>query len=975
MEKVRKSIGFTDMKVISSNGSAGGLCMMWSDSVKVNVIEFDDHIIAIEIIDGVCDWVLVGFYGPPYAVKRKGVWENLSAFLESVKGPWVCFGDFNVVINDEEKQGGVKGNTSTPNYLQEIMFELGAVDLGFSGNKFTWTNKRWGKNAIKERLDRGIANMSWRLKFPKATIYHLGAIKSDHCPILLDTNPSEEFFPRPFRFEAAWTRDPGSYDVIRQAWKEEIRVIRRRRNAINIIKSDGGEWITEKKKIREHFQAKFIEHFSEEEVEFPPDLEGLVPHSITTEENEELCRIPTPQEIKKALFDMPTLKAPGPDGFPVLFYKKYWDIVGNNVIKATKSFIPSRGLRQGDPLSPYLFILSQDILSRIIENQFNGGGLSGVKASIGSPAITHVMYADDIVMFSKATRNEASNLNHCIEKYCKWSGQLVNRNKSGLFFSKHTQKPVIRSIKQLLQMKSLKNDAMYLGSPMFTSSSSIKDFKYLQDKLESRLMGWRSKCLSWAGRCTMIKSVAQALPTYTMSTFEVPKKICENLDAVTRRFWWNPKTPSGRFLAWKSWDALCLPKKDGGLGFRKNKNFNKALLAKLAWMVVSNRNSICMKLVRSKYKVRGDWLFKDPVKNSSPLWRAIEKTKKLITKGACFLVGDGTSINVWKDPWIPWLQDFKARPKNDNDQQFPIMVSSLIDSNSHCWKQELLEQLFDSATKEAINKITIPLRPRNDKIVWLLEKNGLFSVKSAYNLCQNLPNTNQNAVEWSKIWKLKAHERSKMFLWRIAANVLPTKDLLAERVGNMDTLCNLCNEEVETCSHLFFKCNVARAIWYGCKWSLRSDEINVNRNEEIVKIVIDPPWKLPKESREQVSLQMIITLEAIWNLRNQITHNGGEINLISTIKGIEARVQEFLLSQELPPQHIHMDVTKWSTPPPNVVKLNVDAAILRNHSTLAVIARNDKGEVLKAWAKQSKCCDPLQAETSAVPLGLAACCL
>ena len=116
----------------------------------------------------------------------------------------------------------------------------------------------------------------------------------------------------------------------------------------------------------------------------------------------------------------------------------------------TKSFIPSRGLRQGDPLSPYPFILSQDILSRIIENQFNEGGLSGVKASIGSPTITHVMYADDIVMFSKATRNEASNLNHCIEKYCKWSGQLVNRNKSGLYFSKHTQKPVIRSIKQLL---------------------------------------------------------------------------------------------------------------------------------------------------------------------------------------------------------------------------------------------------------------------------------------------------------------------------------------------------------------------------------------------------------------------------------------------------------------------------------------------------------------------------------------------
>ena len=171
-----------------------------------------------------------------------------------------------------------------------------------------------------------------------------------------------------------------------------------------------------------------------------------------------------------------------------------------------------------------------------------------------------------------------------------------------------------------------------------------------------------------------------------------------------------------------------------------------------------------MKLVRSKYKVRGDWLFMDLVKNSSPLWRAIERVKKLIAKGACFLVRDGTSINVWKDPWVFWVEDFKARPKNVNEQLFPIMVSSLIDSNSHCWKQDLLEQLFDSATNEAINKITIPLRPRDDKLVWLLEKNGSFSVKLAYNLCQSLPNTNRNVVEWSKIWKHKAHKRSKIFL-------------------------------------------------------------------------------------------------------------------------------------------------------------------------------------------------------------------
>lgn len=95
-----------------------------------------------------------------------------------------------------------------------------------------------------------------------------------------------------------------------------------------------------------------------------------------------------------------------------------------------------------------------------------------------------------------------------------------------------------------------------------------RDFKFLQDKLEARLNGWRSKCLSWAGRCTLIKSVAQALPTYTMSSFEVTKKVCDALDSQSRRFWWNPKKQNGSYLAWKFWDHLCQPKGKGGLGFR-----------------------------------------------------------------------------------------------------------------------------------------------------------------------------------------------------------------------------------------------------------------------------------------------------------------------------------------------------------------------------------------------------------------------
>lgn len=160
-----------------------------------------------------------------------------------------------------------------------------------------------------------------------------------------------------------------------------------------------------------------------------------------------------------------------------------------------------------------------------------------MKASIGGLAITHVMYADDIVLFSKAKRSEAMSINNCLDKYCKWSGQLLNKNKSVVTFSKATQKSSNRCIKQVLQMKQLQKDAIYHGAPLFLANVSTRDFKFLQERLEARLKGWRSKCLSWAGRCTMIKSVAQGLPTYTMSTFDVPSKVCEKLDTMTRRFW------------------------------------------------------------------------------------------------------------------------------------------------------------------------------------------------------------------------------------------------------------------------------------------------------------------------------------------------------------------------------------------------------------------------------------------------------
>lgn len=130
-----------------------------------------------------------------------------------------------------------------------------------------------------------------------------------------------------------------------------------------------------------------------------------------------------------------------------------------------ESFKPSRGLRQGDPLSPYLFIFGQEVLSRLIKHELNLKNIKGIKSSISSPTNTHVMYVDDIVIFSKASNRDVANLVKVLDKYYEWSGQSINRNKFGIFFSKHTQSHTKRAVKSIMQMKGLKRDAVYLASP------------------------------------------------------------------------------------------------------------------------------------------------------------------------------------------------------------------------------------------------------------------------------------------------------------------------------------------------------------------------------------------------------------------------------------------------------------------------------------------------------------------------------
>ena len=103
MKKVADLIGFSNFIAISPKGRAGGICLLWANEVDVEVLEFNSNTVAVTVTECNIVWSLIGFYGPPTYAKRMKAWVSLHALLETIDGPWLCFGDFNAMIDDLEK--------------------------------------------------------------------------------------------------------------------------------------------------------------------------------------------------------------------------------------------------------------------------------------------------------------------------------------------------------------------------------------------------------------------------------------------------------------------------------------------------------------------------------------------------------------------------------------------------------------------------------------------------------------------------------------------------------------------------------------------------------------------------------------------------------------------------------------------------------------------------------------------------------
>ena len=188
--------------------------------------------------------------------------------------------------------------------------------------------------------------------------------------------------------------------------------------------------------------------------------------------------------------------------------------------------------------------------------------------------------------------------------------------------------------------------------------------------------------------------------------------------------------------------------------------------------------------------------------------------KHIIAKDGCFILGSGDSIRIWSDPWIPDLPGYIPSPKVDANPDLALVVSQLLSSDPCRWDVHKLNYFFDETVVDLILKIPIPISHSVDSWSWIVTNSGSFSAKSAYWLCRAASSPSNSDATRGQIWKSKLHERLKMLLWRIATNVLPSKEVISRFNENIDSCCSLCGLATESSLHLFTVCAIAKAVWF-----------------------------------------------------------------------------------------------------------------------------------------------------------------
>ncbi|XP_060181404.1 uncharacterized protein LOC132611010 [Lycium barbarum] len=229
-------------------------------------------------------------------------------------------------------------------------------------------------------------------------------------------------------------------------------------------------------------------------------------------------------------------------------------------------FHSTRGVKQGDPLSPALFIIAAEALSRALNFLFDQPGFVGYGMPKWSADFNHLAYTDDTIIFSAAHNQSLQMIMDTLQEYEKVSGQLINKRKSFFYMFNKVSQELSQQVATITGFVRGHFPFTYLGVPITRARKRKVDYTALLKKVKDRLQTWKGKLLSYGGKAVLITSVLQSIPIHVLSAIRPPKCVIKELHRIFAGLFWHNKE-EGRCRHWAAWLNMCIPKQEGGLGF------------------------------------------------------------------------------------------------------------------------------------------------------------------------------------------------------------------------------------------------------------------------------------------------------------------------------------------------------------------------------------------------------------------------
>ncbi|KAH9716124.1 reverse transcriptase domain-containing protein [Citrus sinensis] len=505
----------------------------------------------------------------------------------------------------------------------------------------------------------------------------------------------------------------------------------------------------------------------------------------------------------------------------------------------TSEFSPGRGVRQGDPLSPYIFVLCIERLSHGILKSIQQGQWKPIRlGKLGTP-LSHLFFADDLLLLSEASRQQAGIINKVLEEFCGSSGA-----------------------------------------------------KNIIDTVDKRLSGWIASHLSLAGRITLAQSVLQAIPVYVMQTINLPRSIKLKIDQLCRRFLWSGSAEHQK-MSLVSWDMVCTPKSKGGLGFKKLEIMKHALIMKNTWSLITEPTKLSNQVLLTKYGVQMDEVPTSlPTRYGSPLWKAMGNIWEKTRGGIRWNISNGETVRFWGDCWVTSpkpLADFATQPI-PNELLNKRTVDFLDEAGN--WNWTLFSHLVPNSILLKIAAIHPPTAVfGNDNYFWGSSSNGMFSVRAAYELLDDSMGSGSQ-IDWRLAWNWKGPQSIRVFLWLLLHGRLKTREELYRRHVNVSIYCDRCGGSAEDILHSLRDCVTVRRVWAQLMssqyhpnfflWPLKDWlHINLMRGNNTA-------------SQEYWRVCFGVTVWRLWFWRNHVLFNHGSWDSSSIVTDIKARTAEIL---------------------------------------------------------------------------------